>query len=86
MSEANNALAWIVFQRDRSRFEVACPEWKIEAITLTMPFRYLLSGGVASKLGMPGWSFPAFRGVETLMKPLWPALAMFAKIRLKRAK
>ena len=53
MSMANSALPWVVFERDRQRFEILFPEWRIEKIQLQAPFRYLLSGGVAYRSFQP---------------------------------
>jgi SAM-dependent methyltransferase len=84
LSGANNALPWILFERDRSEFALEFPEWKIERIVPTMPFRYLLSGGVTLRGLMPGWSFPLWRALEGTLNPLRHQLAMFAYIVLRR--
>jgi SAM-dependent methyltransferase len=47
LSGANDALPWIIFGRDRLKFEQEFPHWGIELIKPIMPFRYLLSGGVS---------------------------------------
>ena len=84
LSEANIALPWIIFKRDRERFERELPQWATESIQLLMPFRYLLSGGARARSLAPGWSFGPWRAVERLLQPLMPLLAMFAKIVLQR--
>jgi hypothetical protein len=38
---ANDALPWIIFARDRLKFEQEFPDWRIETIKPIMPFRYL---------------------------------------------
>ena len=48
LSGANGALPWILFERDRSRFEREFPALRVASITPGMPFRYLLSGGFTS--------------------------------------
>ena len=82
LSGANGALPWIIFERDRSRFEEEFPEWQIHTIKPFMPFRYLLSGGVSLRSFMPGWSFALWRNVENLLQPWMKDLAMFALIVL----
>jgi hypothetical protein len=84
LSGANGAVPWIIFQRDRTKFEKDFPELKIADIQLTMPFRYLLSGGVSMRSLMPGWSFPFWRGLEKLLHPFMNSLAMFAYIEIRK--
>ena len=83
LSGANGALPWIVFERDRSRFELEFPMWRIEDITLLMPLAYLVSGGLSMRSLAPGWAYTAVRRIEGRL-PLerW---AMFARIRLRKA-
>jgi len=83
LSGANGALPWIVFVRDRARFEREFPQWKIETIRPFMPLRYLLSGGVSTRGLMPGWTFPAWRLLEDLLQPWMDWGAMFAHIVLR---
>ncbi len=84
LSGANGALPWIVFERDRSKFERDFPGWRIASVRLIMPFRYLLSGGVSLRSLMPGWTFPLWRDIEKLLQPWMRHLAMFALIVLVR--
>ena len=69
LSSANGALPWIIFERDRARFQREFPCWKIQSIELQMPFRYLVSGGVSMRSLAPGWTFGLWRGTETALKP-----------------
>jgi SAM-dependent methyltransferase len=84
LSTANGALPWIIFHRDRERFEHEHPEWEIRVIEPFMPFRYLLSGGVSLRSLMPGWSFTYWRQIEGLIKPFNATWGMFAHITLVR--
>ena len=54
LSGANGALPWILFQRDRERFEREHPRWRLERVEPITPFRYLLSGGISMRSLMPG--------------------------------
>jgi SAM-dependent methyltransferase len=85
LSGANGALPWIIFQRDRKRFEASFPEWQIREVRPIMPFRYLISGGVSLRALMPGFTFLLWRGVEKLLSPFMRSLGMFARIVLVRA-
>jgi SAM-dependent methyltransferase len=84
LSGANSALPWIIFERDRRRFEREYPQWKIKKIKLGMPFRYLISGGVSTRTLMPGCSFSFWRRLETLLDPWMHKWAMFAFIELEK--
>lgn len=82
LSGANGALPWIVFARDRERFEREFPEWRLNAIEPLMPLAYLLSGGVSLRSLMPGWCYGLWRKLESgLDQHRW---AMFALIELER--
>jgi hypothetical protein len=84
LSGANSALPWIVFERDRNKFEQRFPQWKIDEIALHTPFRYLLSGGVSFRSMMPEIAFNLWRRIETGLNPWMTKLAMFARIVLIR--
>ncbi len=84
LSDANGALPWIVFERDRANFGARFPGLELRRIRLMMPFRYLASGGVAMRSLSPGWSYGIWRGVERLLAPLDGQLAMFALIVVER--
>ena len=84
LSAANGALPWIMFERDRPRFEREFPAWRIDRVTPMMPFVYLLSGGVSLRSLVPGWSFAPIRALERALAPWQRSLAMFALIVLRR--
>lgn len=84
LSGANNALPWIMFERDRAQFEMEFPEWRVERLQPMMPFRYLLAGGISLRNLMPAWTFPLWTGVEQALNPWMRWLAMFARIVLRR--
>lgn len=84
LSDANSALPWILFERDRARLASECPEWRIDQIQPGMPFQYLLSGGMAFRASAPAVTQPAWRRVEAWLEPWMKHLAMFALIRLER--
>ena len=84
LSEANSALPWIVFDRDRKKFERKYPHWKIASIKQHTPLRYLLSGGVSIVSIMPGRSFEFWRILEKQLVPLMEYIALFATIVLVR--
>ncbi len=84
LSGANSAIPWIVFDRDRKKFEWRFPQWRIRQIKLHTPFCYLLSGGVTYKNFLPGACYKFCRQFEFRLQPLNPHIAMFATIVLQR--
>jgi SAM-dependent methyltransferase len=84
LSSANGALPWILFVRDKERFQREFPELEVAVIDPIMPFRYLLSGGVSMRALLPSWGFPLLSSLERACQPRMPSLAMFAHIALVR--
>jgi hypothetical protein len=84
VSGANTALPWVVFVRDRGKFESEFPEFCIEKIQPTLPFRYLVSGGVSMRSLMPGFTHSAWKAFERMLQSQVPRLGMFAFIVLLR--
>jgi len=84
LSGANGALPWILFVRDRERFEREAPEWKIRPITPIMPFRYMVSGGISLRNLMPAASHLLWKGLERALDPWRDRLGMFAQVVLER--
>lgn len=85
LSGANGALPWIVFERDRSRFENEFPDLHPVSISPMMPLRYLVSGGISMRNLMPGWSYPLVSGIEWLLSPLINHTAMFATVVVQKS-
>ena len=84
LSSANDALPWIIFERDRDKFAVEFPQLEIDLVQPMMPFRYILSGGVSMRSLMPGWSFGLWRDMENSLDPWMASLGMFALIVITR--
>jgi SAM-dependent methyltransferase len=82
LSSANGALPWIVFERDRTVFEREYPGLGTVQVRPFMPLAYLVSGGVALRTLLPGWSYPVLRAAERLTAE--SAMAMFAFITVER--
>ena len=82
LGAANGALPWIVFERDRRRFEEAFREWRLASIAPFMPLSYILSGGVSLRVQFPPVTYAFVRRVEeSLPQRLF---AMFAIVVLER--
>jgi SAM-dependent methyltransferase len=82
LSGANGALPWMLFKRDRERFEKEFPQWAIHKIQPMMPFAYLLSGGLSYRSFAPGCLYEVCRRIERSFAFLETNNAMFAFIHL----
>ena len=82
LSGANGAIPWIVFARDRARFESEFPRLSIEQVRPFVPFRYLVSGGVSMRSLMPGFLHGSWAWLERRLEPQMHHLAMFAFVAL----
>ena len=84
LSGGNDALPWIIFQRDRERFNQVT-NWQIKLIEETMPFRYLLSGGVSMRNLLPAWMIRPLTFLEKSMSPIMmKKTAMFAIVVIEQ--
>jgi hypothetical protein len=85
MGGGNQAQSHVIFVRDRARFEARFPELEIVRIApLTNWVRYLVSGGVNFRALLPGRSEPLLRGLERLLAPAAPLLALHHLVVLRR--
>jgi SAM-dependent methyltransferase len=85
LSAANLALPWIVFERDREALERRFPSLRVAEIRPMMPLAYVLSGGLGSRLSLPGWSYRPWRALERAAGRWEVRLAMFALIVVRAA-
>ena len=83
LSGANGALPWIIFERDRAKFEQEFSKLKIQKIKPMMPICYLVSAGVSLRSFVPGALYMPVRLLEKMI----PAslLSMFALIVIQKA-
>jgi len=84
LSDANSALPWIVFERDRDQFERQYPQLEISQITPFMPVRYMLSGGISMRCLMPFCLYGFWRWIEERLTPLNRHLGMHALIKVTK--
>ena len=85
MHGANQALSYIVFDRDRARFEQELPYLDlVEMFPLGNYPRYLLSGGLNFRQLVPSYTEPALRALESALAPARRVLALHHMIVLRR--
>jgi len=84
MMDSNQALSWIVFERDRKRFEGLFPDFEIEIMELMPWFTYFLSGGVTMRYMIPGFLDRPLILAERLLAPFASAFSLYWQIRLRK--
>ncbi len=84
LSDANGAIPWIIFIRDRIKFEKQFPNLKIIKIIAHTPIQYLVSGGTSFRQLLPGWAYPLVKGIEKLVSPLNNSTGMFYTIEIEK--
>ena len=82
LSDANPALPWIVFCRDRDRFEREFPSVAIRKIEHHTPLRYLASGGLSMRQVVPTFMYGPIVVLERLLAPAARWLGMFMTVEL----
>jgi len=83
LSGANIAIPWIVFARDRQAFLSRFPSLHVERIQPFLPFRYLVSGGVAMRSLMPAFTHRVWAALERMLESQMPRLGLFAFISVR---
>jgi SAM-dependent methyltransferase len=85
LSMSNQAMPWIIFHRDRERFEREFPSLHIDQLRPHTPLRYLLSGGFSCQQLLPGLFYPVASITDRiLLRPILPLTALFMTITLQR--
>lgn len=84
LSTSNQALAWIVFHRDRSLYEEKFPNLRIHSIKPHTVTRYLLSGGLSTSLSAPAFMYPLFRTIDSFLERLESLFPVFQTVVLQK--
>jgi len=84
LSQANGALPWIVFSRDRPIFEREFPNLAITRFEPHTPLKYLVSGGLSIRQLLPGACYPVVDGLERMLRPCNRWLGMFYYVALSK--
>jgi SAM-dependent methyltransferase len=80
---ANQAMSWIVFQRDARRFRLQFPTLTIELIEHLPWLGYLLSGGVMMRNFVPDAAVGPVRAVDRALEAFGPLMALHWHIRIR---
>ena len=84
LSGANGALAWMVFRRDRARFERDFPGLRLLSYEPHTPFRYWLTGGLKRWCLLPGALFGIASRVDRALIRLSPEFGSFVDVEVAR--
>jgi SAM-dependent methyltransferase len=84
LSQANGAIPWIIFVRDRATFEREFPRLKVVSLRNHTPMRYLISGGLTLRQLLPGFAYPVVRVLEWLLSPADNLLGMFMTVIIEK--
>jgi SAM-dependent methyltransferase len=84
MLDSNQALTWIVFDRDRSRFEREFPMLKLEQRRFLPWFGYLMSGGVNLRTFFPGFLTSAVGAADRVLRSLDPVFAIHWHLTIRK--
>jgi SAM-dependent methyltransferase len=84
MMDSNQALSWIVFDRDRAKFERRFPSLKVERMVLLPWFTYFASGGVTARYLIPKFMNGLFLLAEMILNPFAPVFSLYWHICLRK--
>lgn len=86
LTKANQALPWIVFIRDRNRFQREFPDLIIRRLQPHAPFQYVFSGGMSYRALIPPAFWWLVRAAEKMVSPLGSVFGYFLLIELEKKK
>ena len=86
MTDANPAMAWIIFKRDRKLFERKFPNLKIIRFNPNTPLRYLISGGLSRFQILPINFYYTIKFLENKLAIFNDYIGMFVTIELQKRK
>ena len=86
MGDANQALSWVVFFRDRARFQREFPGLVLERWEHLPFLSYLLSGGVTRRNLIPRFLLGGVARLDRLSELASPALALHWHLTVRKAR
>ncbi len=84
MLDSNQALTWIVFDRDRDRFASEFPSLTLEQRSFLPWFSYLMSGGVNLRTFFPGFLTSAVGAADRILRPLDRVFAIHWHLTIRK--
>jgi SAM-dependent methyltransferase len=86
MLDSNQALTWIVFDRDRERFAREFPELTLAQRSFLPWFSYLMSGGMNLRTFFPKFLTAAVGAADRVLRPLDPVFAIHWHLTIRKGK
>ena len=84
LSNSNQALPYIYFERDLNLFKKDFPLLKINSINYHSPFSYIISGGVSRSAMLPFFMYNFVKGIEWLFSPFFKQIGLFCTIEIEK--
>lgn len=84
LSDANIALPYIIFERDRKKFEKRYSTLKIVSINYHSPLSYLLSGGLSRPQLFSWLKYSYIQKIENFLTRLFPQFSMFMTVVIEK--
>lgn len=82
VSDANNALPYVIFERDREKFRNQFPNLSIAQFAPHTPLRYWLTGGLKKWSLLPEWAFKMASWTDKKLIAITPKFGSFVDIEL----
>lgn len=84
LTNANLALPWVMFVRDRAKYDAAFPHLPIQEIRRHTLLSYYVSGGMTYKSLMPDLLAGTYLKCENLLSALLPSLCVLMTVQLEK--
>ena len=84
LSNSNQALPYIYFERDLDLFKKDFPSLKINSINYHSPFSYIISGGVSRSAMLPFFMYNFVKGIECIFSPFFKQIGLFCTIEIEK--
>jgi SAM-dependent methyltransferase len=84
LSNSNQALPYIYFERDLELFKKDFPGLKINSVKYHTPFLYVISGGVSRSALLPFFMYNFAKAIEWLFSPFNKQLGLFCTIEVEK--
>jgi SAM-dependent methyltransferase len=81
---ANQAMTWMVFNRDIAQFRAEFPQLQLELIEYMPWLGYLISGGLTRRNLIPGALVPLLRALDRRSRALDPFMSLHWHIRIRK--
>ncbi len=84
LSNSNQALPYIYFERDLDLFKKDFPLLKINSVKYHTPFLYVISGGVSRSAMLPFFMYNFAKAIQWLFTPFNKQLGLFCTVEIEK--